>query len=212
MDVCRYENCRPVVLRFLRSMIELATRATVLLNCICFAFAFKFYFRATNKMSLKLASLNVVGAATVISSILIAIIQKPTGIDSLVIEALLVISFCIFVWALLASRKAKLGIAFGNLQSQSILTAGPYRFVRHPFYLSYSITWLAVWLYSFSLIHLVLSFTLVILYFVAAQDEEASLSRGKYAEIYIQYKNRTGMFFPKLNHWRTKHDESRPIN
>ncbi|HUH50403.1 MAG TPA: methyltransferase, partial [Mycoplana sp.] len=47
----------------------------------------------------------------------------------------------LFWWAISASRKARLRFAFDPDKPDSLVTIGPYRLVRHPFYTSYIIFW-----------------------------------------------------------------------
>src|SRR5262245_32504560 len=57
--------------------------------------------------------------------------------------ALFVAALALWLWTILTSRAAGLSVAFSRDAPTRLLEAGPYRFVRHPFYTSYSLTWLA---------------------------------------------------------------------
>ena len=81
-------------------------------------------------------------------------------------------------------------------RSGEIVTSGPYSIVRHPFYLSYSLTWIGS-LIIFDSIYLWGSTgILILLYFFSARAEEAAVLKSENAEKYRQYKKRVGMFLP----------------
>ncbi len=102
----------------------------------------------------------------------------------------------IYVWA-----TVPFGIRFSNLTHRGIITNGPYRFMRHPAYVSKNISW---WLISVPFIHqsspteaIRLSLLLLgvnTIYFFRARTEEKHLSQDP---IYIQYAmaiNAKGVF------------------
>ena len=78
------------------------------------------------------------------------------------------------------------------------MTAGPYRFVRHPFYVSYIVFWagwsLAIW----SVIVLFPFAILIVIYVFAARMEERLFAGTQMADQYAAYRQRTGFFWPKL--------------
>jgi protein-S-isoprenylcysteine O-methyltransferase Ste14 len=66
---------------------------------------------------------------------------------------------------------------------------GPYRFVRHPFYCSYLLTWA-----EFRLLPTVT--IMLIIYTRAAKLEEEKFTRSSLAETYKSCRTRTGLFLP----------------
>ncbi len=80
---------------------------------------------------------------------------------------------------------------------RSIVTYGPYRYVRHPFYSSFLIMLMGEVLYSpqvgtlaaFALAFAILNAT--------AAREEARLSASEFGAEYVNYKANTGRFIPK---------------
>ncbi|WP_127142668.1 methyltransferase family protein [Pelagibacterium montanilacus] len=103
----------------------------------------------------------------------------------------------LFVWAIGTSKRARLRFVFDHANPQTLVTEGPYRLVRHPFYVSYAIFWagwsLAVW----HLLALVGLIPLLCLYVWAAQLEERSFEGSEFAAQYARYKERTGFFIPR---------------
>jgi protein-S-isoprenylcysteine O-methyltransferase Ste14 len=83
------------------------------------------------------------------------------------------------------------GIRFSNLTHRGILTNGPYRFMKHPAYLSKNLAW---WLIVIPFIstagfwdamkHSILLLIVNVIYFLRARTEERHLSRDP---VYVQY-------------------------
>ena len=80
----------------------------------------------------------------------------------------------------------------------SLVTSGPYRYVRHPFYTSYLIFWTGLALGTWSLWAVPVLIVMLVLYAVAARSEEGKFSRTEMSADYAAYRARTGMFWPKL--------------
>jgi protein-S-isoprenylcysteine O-methyltransferase Ste14 len=78
--------------------------------------------------------------------------------------------FVVFVWASLA-----LGTKASNLTNRGIVCSGPYRFVRHPAYVSKNLVWLLTTLASFSIVNLVGLAVWAVIYFFRAITEERHL-------------------------------------
>lgn len=89
-------------------------------------------------------------------------------------------------------------IAFAPDTPKVLVTKGPYRYVRHPFYTSYSLFWIA----GATAVPNVLTLTSVLVmgafYYWAAIGEEAAISGSELGSDYSAYRKRTGMFFPKV--------------
>jgi protein-S-isoprenylcysteine O-methyltransferase Ste14 len=79
---------------------------------------------------------------------------------------------------------------------------GPYRFVRHPFYLSYILCWCGASVYVAegwqAFPALIIALTMAWMYYRTACAEESDLLSSAMGVRYGDYKARTGMFFPKL--------------
>jgi protein-S-isoprenylcysteine O-methyltransferase Ste14 len=104
----------------------------------------------------------------------------------------------LFWWAIKTNRENRLSAAFSSDLPSQLVDRGPYRFIRHPFYTSYLLTWVAgipasgqAWL----LVTVAVMFTI---YFKAARMEEEKFRRSDLSENYRRYASRTGMFFPRL--------------
>jgi protein-S-isoprenylcysteine O-methyltransferase Ste14 len=107
-------------------------------------------------------------------------------------------SLALFLWTVRTTRQMIFRPAFANVVPEALMMNGPYRFVRHPFYLSYLLYHLANALATKSVAPWIMLAVMFLLYFSAARNEETFLAQGEYAETHAAYKRRTGMFFPRL--------------
>lgn len=124
-------------------------------------------------------------------------LDQPAG-AVLIGVALELASLVLFWAAIRASRKARLRLAFDTENPDSLVTDGPYRYLRHPFYTSYVIFWsgwaIAVWS-PWALAPLL---AIVGVYIAAARGEEAKFEKTALAGDYQAYKQRTGFFWPRF--------------
>lgn len=110
--------------------------------------------------------------------------------------ALQLCSLALFWSAIRASRRARLRFAFDADNPDSLVTEGPYRYVRHPFYSSYILFWIGWGIASWSVWALVPVVGIIVIYVVAARDEEAKFARTELSAAYAAYRQRTGLFWP----------------
>jgi len=102
----------------------------------------------------------------------------------------------IYVWASIA-----FGIRFSNLTHRGILTNGPYRYTKHPAYISKNLSW---WLISMpflsaaspieALRHSLLLIAVNTIYFFRARTEERHLSFDPTYVDYAKYIEVKGIF------------------
>ena len=80
----------------------------------------------------------------------------------------------------------------------AICDTGPYRYVRHPFYLSYVVAFLGVAVAFPSLIVSGVCLLNIGLFVYMAFDDERVLSSSPWGADYNNYKTRVGMFLPRF--------------
>jgi protein-S-isoprenylcysteine O-methyltransferase Ste14 len=112
----------------------------------------------------------------------------------LVLEGL---ALWLFWAAIKASRAARLKMAFDVQNPHGLVTTGPYRYLRHPFYTSYLIFWIGWAIATWSLWSVLPLAVIVVIYVTAALGEERKFSRTAMAADYADYRQRTGFFWPK---------------
>ena len=113
--------------------------------------------------------------------------------------ALILFAQALFTWAIRHSRDKQLTLAVDDqMQSATIIRTGPWRYMRHPFYASYLIFWLACALATQHLISVIVFLTLSGIYTYSALREERVLSSGPLRKDYIAYRETVGFFYPRL--------------
>lgn len=80
----------------------------------------------------------------------------------------------------------------------AVCDAGPYRYVRHPFYLSYMLAFVAVAVAFPSLIVAGMCLVNIGLFVYIALDDERVLLQSPLTADYMSYKVRVGMFLPRF--------------
>ena len=118
---------------------------------------------------------------------------------------LCVLSLLLFWWCILHTRRKRFVLAFSPDAPVFLDTAGPYRVVRHPFYLAYLMFWVATALAVPGLLHGAAPAVMAVLYSLAAASEEAKFMDSALEGEYRAYSRRTGMFFPLLTRPRREH-------
>jgi protein-S-isoprenylcysteine O-methyltransferase Ste14 len=105
----------------------------------------------------------------------------------------------IFWWAILTAKS--LDFAFSD-RVGSIVTSGPFKIVRNPFYISYILVWLSSSLLFNSPALWISLFYLIAFYILSARKEEKVILRSVYSEEYENYVQAVGMFLPRIKKWK----------
>lgn len=138
-----------------------------------------------------------VTASTIIMLALTWLVSQPLPAQ-LAGLAIQLFSVWIFYAAIQASRQARLRFVFDPEHPHSLVEQGPYRLVRHPFYLSYSIFWFGWAIATWSVFAIPSVIVLIWLYIAAARLEERNFEASPLSSDYAAYKARTGFFLPGL--------------
>lgn len=105
----------------------------------------------------------------------------------------------LFWWAVAVSRERLRACFCGGGETEVIL-AGPYRWIRHPFYTAYGLAWLAGVVSTWWWPALMLAAAMCRIYWQAARGEEAALEQGPAGARYQEYQRKAGRFWPAS--WR----------
>ena len=112
--------------------------------------------------------------------------------------ALYVFATLLFLSALEAARRVPLPRTFvDDPLPRALITTGPFAVVRHPFYVAYSLAWLAAPVATHGPFIAVLSLAAIGIYIAAARREEKLLEE-RFGDTYRRYKLGTGMLVPSL--------------
>ncbi len=171
---------------------------TCLFGCTCFAafsWGIKGHFRSTGSMppGMKLTS------ALSFAGFLWFLWHLTAGVSEAwpLALALFAGSLGVFTWAIRATRRTPPTLAFDTDQPSFLLNHGPYRFVRHPFYLAYLMFWIATAAVAHGLLAWLAPAVMAGLYFHAATREEQKFAMSELNAAYMAYRARAGMFLPR---------------
>ncbi len=104
----------------------------------------------------------------------------------------------LFGWTLHSTRQDPPGIAFSTVQPERLFCHGPYRLLRHPFYASYLLFWLATCLAAPGISGWMALAVLTALYVEAIRREEGGFAQSPLRGAYEDYRKTTGVFLPRL--------------
>jgi protein-S-isoprenylcysteine O-methyltransferase Ste14 len=108
-------------------------------------------------------------------------------------------ALALFLSALEAARRVPMTRTFVyQPKCDTILDKGPYKIIRHPIYLSYSLAWLAAPVAMHSIFLGLTATFMIACYVVSAREEERLLANGARAVEYAQFCARTWRMIPFL--------------
>jgi protein-S-isoprenylcysteine O-methyltransferase Ste14 len=107
------------------------------------------------------------------------------------------VSLGLFLAAIEAARRVPMTRTFVySPKCDTILSQGPYRVIRHPIYLSYSLAWLAAPIAMHSILLGITAAFMIACYVISAGEEERLMSRGPRAAEYAQIVAKTWRMIP----------------
>lgn len=107
------------------------------------------------------------------------------------------LSTVLFWSAIRACRSTRLTAIFETDVPVQLVRRGPYRWMRHPFYTSYTLFWFACWAGSGSIVSLLAALVMLAFYVQGAREEERKFAASPLAAEYEVYRRRTGLFAPR---------------
>jgi protein-S-isoprenylcysteine O-methyltransferase Ste14 len=171
---------------------------TLGLSYAVYTWAFSRFFTRSGPHTARLRLLAAFGAvAALAQAVATGFYLTPSSLRIVLSIGLCVLALVLFAATCRATRVQPLPLAFDPARASRIVANGPYRYVRHPFYLSYSITWLAGALATSWWPAWLTAGLMLCAYFWAAATEERALLRS-HPDDYTKYRARTGAFFPRL--------------
>jgi protein-S-isoprenylcysteine O-methyltransferase Ste14 len=122
-------------------------------------------------------------------------IHKTNGILAAIVVALAVL---LYEWARHTIWGRRFGLGWGGHVPAQVCERGPYRFVRHPIYLSYMLAFGAVLIALPHWISAAMFAVNIAIFTHAAFSDERTLASSALAADYAQYRGRAGMFWPRF--------------
>jgi protein-S-isoprenylcysteine O-methyltransferase Ste14 len=114
----------------------------------------------------------------------------------------LIAALALFEWARRTVRGQFFSWIFSSDTPMFLCTAGPYAYVRNPFYTSYLLTMASTVAIVPTALRALVWSGMVIYFMRAALYEEKKFARSALAAEYARYKQRTGRFLPKFSAMR----------
>lgn len=170
------------------------------LVCFCsFAWAARSFFIVNNDGAQKgRVIIGIMGLPSAALYLIEFYRATPNAMPLIVGIILFTMSFALFWWAISTNRSKPLDFAFSENSPTRIVVTGPYKFIRHPFYTSYSLAWFGGAVAAESPILCFAALIFLSVYVHAARQEEGKFLNSRIASGYQEYKQRTGMFVPRL--------------
>ena len=137
---------------------------------------------------------SIVGYLVMLSLLLV---NHASALSKALGAGLMLLALAIFWWAVRTTSGHSLTLAYSLDSPVGLVNEGPYRFVRHPFYLSYLCFWMAGVVATGQPLFGVIFILMLALYWRAAWMEEAKFLNGPLADVYRQFQAQAGMFFPR---------------
>ncbi len=169
-----------------------------LITIASFSWGLKFFFVRTGEATapvLKLAA--VVGIIGSVMNLTCLFFFNEGSLFFSLTGILLYVAATALFWATVKTNRAKpLTIAFSTDAPEHLVTRGPYRFVRNPFYLSYMLAWVAGFFVTAQWILIVVAAVMFVFYDRAARDEEKKFLSSNLSGEYQAYFSKTKRFLP----------------
>jgi protein-S-isoprenylcysteine O-methyltransferase Ste14 len=103
-----------------------------------------------------------------------------------------VLSLVLYEWARRTVVGRRFSVALAGDVPEEVCESGPYRYIRHPFYLSYIIASLGMLVATANLIAVVAFVFNTSLFIYMARDDEGTLAASALGKQYTAYKQRVG--------------------
>jgi protein-S-isoprenylcysteine O-methyltransferase Ste14 len=180
----------------MRYLLILAAGSAIL----SFAWARRYFFVKTSASSRYRKGLGPFGTLFSLA-VLLSLIASPgvgEGGGAMLSLFFFVASLALFWSAVVAFKSQRPLIAFSIGGPAALVTRGPYRVIRHPFYVSYTLYWIGGAVGAPNWLTIPAVTIMLYLYARAAHAEEEEITQSPLARSYEDYKRRAGMFLPRL--------------
>jgi protein-S-isoprenylcysteine O-methyltransferase Ste14 len=171
------------------------------LACVAsFAWARKAFFRRTGATRQRRGGLGPLGTVWgALSLVVVGLSDVERGSPSGWIAIVGFLASLLLFWLTVSIyRQGAPAIASTAEVPATVVTDGPYKVVRHPFYVAYMLYWFAIPVYARNTFVLIPALILFWLYYRTAREEERAIMQSGLRCIYVDYRRRVGMFFPRL--------------
>lgn len=166
---------------------------------LSFSWGIRSFFAVSGKVERGMRMISALGAALgAVHLIALVFFSRPGEARFWIASALYALSLALFWMSVSENRRRPLSLAYSLDSPAHLVTTGPYRWVRHPFYTSYLLAWTAGCVASGQMLLVVTVLVMMVLYWRAAALEEHKFDDSPLAHEYAAYRNATGRFLPRL--------------
>lgn len=125
------------------------------------------------------------------------VLNSATDLWAMVGIGMYSVALALFLSAIEAARRTPITRTFVyEPRCDTILSTGPYRIIRHPIYVAYSLAWLAAPVATQNWALGLTAAFMIGCYIFSAHEEERLLATGTHAAEYEQYRARTWRLIP----------------
>jgi len=167
---------------------------------LSFAWGMRYFFRHPANGSSGMKIIQACGTVFALLQLAAVLLYFQSLTAGIVAALLYVASLALFWSTIRANRAIPLSAAFLDDLPVHLNDRGPYRYIRHPFYTSYLLAWLAGVVAVRSLWLAPTAIVMLAIYWKASQTEENKFARSNLAASYAAYRARAGRFLP--NPWK----------
>jgi protein-S-isoprenylcysteine O-methyltransferase Ste14 len=158
----------------------------------------RFFVKSTQPFNLEQRLIIYLGSLWALLQIGALLVAAPLQPAATALSLLLCFTALVIFWtAVRANRRRPLNWAFEPDKPSHLIVTGPYRWVRHPFYLSYMLCWVAPAVACAAPALLLPGAVMLILYWRASSREESNFLNSPIAPQYRSYQDQAGRFWPK---------------
>ncbi|NEO89535.1 MAG: isoprenylcysteine carboxylmethyltransferase family protein [Moorea sp. SIO3G5] len=187
-------------------MLILKSSALILLITCCASFYWAPFgvFTRPEGMTNGLRILLFLGTALMLIHVSAIVLTEETNlILGFMGLSIYISSLVLFWWAVKTTKDKPLSLCYSHDLPNHIVTTGPYKVIRNPFYTSYLLPGVAGILVTNQLWLILTVVVMFVPYYKVARQEESKFLASSFADEYKVYKESTGMFLPKLFRFST---------
>jgi protein-S-isoprenylcysteine O-methyltransferase Ste14 len=157
-----------------------------------------FYYRAGDAGPAAVVSQGAFLFGGVIPTWSLGLYQPIPLANGILAACVLIVSTGLYEWARATIWGRRFGLGWGDHVPEELCESGPYRYIRHPLYLSYVLAFIATLVALPHWITALMAIANIVLWTLAAQSDERRIAQSPLAGQYAQYRRRVGMLLPRL--------------
>jgi protein-S-isoprenylcysteine O-methyltransferase Ste14 len=172
--------------------------AIAALSFAVYAHAMRQLFSRNHGIDGRMRVLEMAGTISAVIQLTALATGSPAGLQATNALLLYTVGLFVFFWAKRSIGDQRLTLAFSPDTPVVLVTRGIYHYIRHPFYLAYTFTWLAGLVAAPSAWTGGSAALMLAIYIYAASVEEAKFDRSALSAQYEAYRSTAGLLWPRI--------------